>query len=156
MARLIRINNKIIEVANHSKMNFKHGCVLTKGSSKPMITGENIARTKYLNYIDYCLHSELNSALKLIKQIKKQKTKDKDIKRVISKYIIWVGRINKDNLLTNSKPCMVCKYRLLKLGFKKVAYTNDNGNLVKCNICDLNTNHLSECQLNLKKLCLVF
>ena len=62
----------------------------------------------------------------------------------LKKYIVWCVRIVGDkNLLNNgirinaeSAPCQICVKRLLHFGFQKMAYTNQNGEMVTITLSD--------------------
>ena len=55
---------------------------------------------------------------------------NKNKKRILNKYIIWVGRISCDNNMVHSKPCSVCIKRLIALGFNKIGYSDNFGHVI--------------------------
>ena len=52
----------------------------------------------------------------------------------LNKYTIWVVRINNDKTSTqkyqNSKPCLHCSRKLQQMGFSKIGYSNDRGEII--------------------------
>ena len=70
----------------------------------------------------------------------------------LSKFIVWVARIpnNKSSIekgeLKNAKPCLMCTKLLKELGFRYVAYTNNNNKIELVDLRKFNNNHLSDAQ----------
>ena len=129
MCRKEKFADLAYQQALESNMKFKHGAIITKGS-KIVAKGNNIGtRTKILGQIQGCVHAEMSVANKLMNCI----IRKKDNKN-LSKYTIWVVRINNDKKTSqkyvNSKPCLFCSRKLMKLGFTKIGYSDDNGKIV--------------------------
>jgi tRNA(Arg) A34 adenosine deaminase TadA len=152
MSRNERILAVITESALCSQMNFRHGTIITKGSSKPIFRGFNTPRSKYMNYINYCQHAEMHVASKLYRHLQKKCLTNTQLLRLTRKYIIWVGRISKNNDITHSKPCKQCRVRLLRMGFKKIGYTDENSIIHLVNIHTIMDDNLSNCQRRLFEL----
>jgi deoxycytidylate deaminase len=61
----------------------------------------------------------------------------------LKKLNILVIRVNSKNELVNSKPCENCIYYLRLYGIKNVYYSNENGEIVKEKITDIENEHQS-------------
>lgn len=52
----------------------------------------------------------------------------------LNKFVIWCVRNSNDhkktNINLNSAPCEICVTRLIKFGFNKMGYSNNNGEMV--------------------------
>lgn len=130
MTRVDKIFNTISLIAQNSNLHFRHGSIITKGSSKPLYTGYNTSRSKFSNYMSHSLHSEIDVALKLCLQLKRKNKSKKNIKRILNKYIVWIGRVSRTNTILDSKPCIICKKRLLQMGFNKIGYSDNSNNII--------------------------
>jgi len=64
------------------------------------------------------------------------------IRNILSNKTITVVREDKGRL-RNSKPCSHCVNYMLQLGIKKVEYSDDNGNIIRCNIENLENTVIS-------------
>ena len=134
MSRITKFTNAAYSNAVRSKMTFKHGAIITKGS-KIVVSGFNYdERTKALGQIHGCVHAEIDVANQLINRIIRKKTTDKrEYPKYLKKYMIWVVRAPRDKseqekkILRNSIPCRMCTDKLLNLGFTKIAYSNNCG-----------------------------
>ena len=62
------------------------------------------------------------------------------------KYVIWVVRKNSKGELRNAAPCNTCCNALKKLGFRKVAYSDDDGTMTMIDLRRYENNHLSNSQ----------
>lgn len=75
-----------------------------------------------------------------------------------SKYIVWTVRIpcgitlDKD-ILRDAAPCENCCKALLKLGFTKIGFSNNNGNFILVDLRFYQNNHKSCAQKNSEKYC---
>ena len=74
----------------------------------------------------------------------------------LKKYIIWcVRNTNNYNVSgqrnANSAPCHICVQRLMKFGFHKMGYSDNNGNMIIIKLKDYTCKHLSSSQLKLAK-----
>ena len=134
MGRPERLTSIAYSNAERSDLKIKHGAVLSKGS-KPIYQGMNTSRTKSVNGIYYCEHAELNVVRQFINRMSRRKGK-KWTMRNISKFIVWVVRVNSRCLLHDdfrveeSKPCQKCINTLREIGVKKIGYSNINGDIV--------------------------
>ena len=143
-----------------SKCKMKHGAVITKGS-KIICKGYNSSRSKYLNHNKGCMHAEVAVAKEFEKMIKKKHSwrciKTKNNKYNLSGYTLWVVRASMrtedlNNLkCTESRPCQNCTCYLKKLGFKKIAYSDSNGNINIVNLNSYHNDHLSDYQKSIFK-----
>lgn len=61
--------------------------------------------------------------------------------------MIWVVRKNNKGELRNAAPCNICCRALKKLGFRKVAYSDDDGSMTMIDLRRYENNHLSNSQL---------
>lgn len=52
-------------------------------------------------------------------------------------------RVNKNNELINSKPCIVCCKLIKRFGIKKIFYSDSNGNIVAKKSSELDDSHIS-------------
>lgn len=77
---------------------------------------------KFCSHKGRSCHSEMN----VIKNMNIH-----DIKRKISKYVIYNIRWSKDGRIVNSKPCLNCQQELLRLGFKTIIFSNQDGTFEK-------------------------
>lgn len=134
MGRPERLTSIAYSNAERSDLNIKHGAVLSKGS-KPIYQGMNTSRTKSVNGMYYCEHAEVNVIRQFINRMSRRKGKKWTI-RSISKFIVWVVRVNvqcsqHDTFrVTESKPCQKCIDTLRGLGIKKIGYSDINGDIV--------------------------
>ena len=151
MPKSIKIIDRAIEEALNSTQTFKHGAVVTGPGGKIICTGYNKGnRTKILNKVFTCTHAEMDVLNKLINLYLKRKH-GKRFRDYISKYSIWVTRIENDMKCgiktTFSKPCYYCCKELEEWGIKKIYYTVDNATTVCCKVSELNSTHKSNCQI---------
>lgn len=130
MARYERVIQAAYEQALQSKLHIQHGAVITKGS-KIITRGRNNSRTTFLNKKRLCCHAEVDAIQHLIKTYfhsNSMKPNDK-----YSKYIVWVIRLGSDHngnhILRQSHPCDDCLQFLNHLGFKRVGFSNHNGEM---------------------------
>jgi cytidine deaminase len=94
-------------------------------------------------------HAEQRVADVILKKVSKQciknnKVNEKKLKRKLRKYTILVYRDEK-----NSTPCQICSDYLYDNGFRKIICTH-NGELVKYNLADYRSSHLSDSQKKFK------
>ena len=70
----------------------------------------------------------------------------------MSKYIIWVYRIPNDlvlrneGVLRNAKPCQRCCKGLQDLGFRKLGFSNENGDTELIDLRYFTNDHISAAQ----------
>ena len=149
-----KIQNVAYDVAHQSKSKYKHGAVITKGS-KIIFTGCNDSnRTKILNKLHTCVHSEVDVINKLIKYLKRKH--GKDYHKYSKKYTLWVVRLvkkHKDDteyIISNSEPCYFCKKTIEEHGIQKINYSDNLGKIIKQKIDRMTSTHMSACQSKLK------
>ena len=152
MPRIDRIKSIIIELCKTSQLSARHGAILTKGSSRVIFTGTNQDRSCYNNSIVPSMHAEMDVINKMINHLRKQFFCDKQVKRIMGKYTLWVGRITRNNHIANSMPCCDCLKKLKKHGLKRIGFSNDDGEFVICNLTYLTNTHMSKAQKD--SLCL--
>jgi deoxycytidylate deaminase len=135
------------KIALHSNINFKHAAALikkdtlyTSGFNKFIkevkIRKDNVTQTHYKT-----IHAEVDA---LCNYHNKKQIKGMDI---------IVIRINKKNLLRQSRPCNDCIYKLNKLGIRKVFYSNEKGDIVYEFVEDMPNLHVCSGVRNLKAIC---
>ena len=96
-----------------------------------------------INSIYTYLLSEYNIRLSIINdRINVGMTLLNKIRNILSNKTIIVVR-EQNGKLRNSKPCTHCTKYMLQLGVKSVLYSDDNGNLVRCLIENLENTVLS-------------
>ena len=154
MCRKQRFGDVASLCAQKSKVNFRHGAVITK-NSKVIVKGFNDgSRTKILDQIHPCVHAEINALHKLIQILKKKhlhlSRKDflKLLRKILKKYIIWVVRISGNKDLqelnySNSIPCCECIKVLKHYGMTKVGFSNQQGTIVIKKIDDIEDTHIT-------------
>ena len=59
------------------------------------------------------------------------------------KYVVWSLRYDKQGNLKNGKPCFHCKQTLLQYGFRTIIYSDDNGDLIKTRLDNLDSKQSS-------------
>ena len=144
--KIIRIMNKLNNIASNSEMNIKHAAGLIK-SGKLIDFSVNSHRSTYklngTHFIQCSLHAEVAVLRKLIYNLEKNK---KLKNRKINKYSLIVIREN----YSNSLPCKHCSDLIKKAGISKIYYSNGNLNqciLTKSKVKDLKSNHQSRAVL---------
>jgi deoxycytidylate deaminase len=152
--RLSKMANIAYDQAILSPCRYKHGAVISKGS-KVISLGFNNPRSKYLNYNDGCSHAEMDVATRFINGFYRKKKSYCNCKKnsdKLNNYIIWVVRISNPNSehleseITGSKPCSECVKKLLYLGFQKIGYSDNHGNIIVENLNNIKTDHQSNAQ----------
>jgi deoxycytidylate deaminase len=74
-------------------------------------------------------------------------------KKQIKGMDLIVIRVNKQNMLRNSRPCNDCISKLNKLGIRKVFYSNEKGDIVYEYVQDMPNLHISSGRRFLHKCC---
>ena len=64
----------------------------------------------------------------------------------LSKFIIWVIRVSGSNI-RDAMPCSRCCKNLKNLGFRKVAFSNSDGEIEMIDLRRFSNNHLSRAQI---------
>ena len=160
--RIYKITNLAFEQAELSQCKNKHGAIITKGS-KIICKGFNNPRTKFLNMINCCSHAEMDVMRKFINsyyipKYGKINVLNRNNKTNLGSYILWVIRIsnprsnNLESTLTMSQPCKECTKLLKNIGFKKIGYSDSNGDIVIKKISELDTDHISDAQKYTKNM----
>ena len=147
MSRAYKCISLAQEEATKSKLNYRVGAVITKGS-KVLYSGFNNDRTKNQNKFAFCEHAELNAARQLNNRLLRKRDKQKN-KRDLKKCIIWVTRVRVNDELSDSAPCSNCIKNLLQMGFRRVGYTDNNG-CIYIKKLDTLPHFLSDAQINFK------
>lgn len=154
MCRSDKFASVAFEQAEHSTLKFKVGACITKGS-KVIVKGHNNPRTRYLNQNYLCTHGEMECAREFLNKVLKtnlkahiKNLKNKNYRRQMKKYIVWVVRRGfSDTEYMQSVPCQDCKNSLIQLGFEKVGYSDIDGNIIVTKLKNIN-GILSEAQKN--------
>ena len=135
----INLSNIAINIALESEQHFKLGCIIIK-NGKVVCKNCNDKRSRLNNRNFVCIHAEINCIHNLLKYEKKYNK--------IKNYSIFVVRIGKDKdgniILRNAKPCKYCSETIKKYGFKKIYYSNDDGNIEKIKNNELHSNYISK------------
>ncbi|HEY9704232.1 MAG TPA: hypothetical protein V6C58_17405 [Allocoleopsis sp.] len=97
--------------AMKSTLPFKHGACIIKGG-KILSIGHNYILTKKIGE-KYTVHAEVSAIMKLPK---KYKTK-------CETYTLVVIRVNRDNEVRLSKPCINCTHAICKSGIRTAIYS---------------------------------
>ena len=157
----------LIPLALSGDMQSKHAAALYSGGkrvaiginhaksckkNKPMLSchAEMHALQNYLLMNNaYYLSSLINDSVKSMNQRKNFRPIDisryKFLKKKLSMYVV---RVTKDGSLANSKPCSACRYYLKLFNVKDIIYTDDNGNLIKEKVDDLEDSFVSIAHFN--------
>ena len=129
-------DQRFIEMAAHqarrSACLMQHGCVAVK-NGRIIGRGYNNYRTCSSDgFIQNCMtcHAEI-SALREVNKL------NKDFKKV-SLYIV---RVDHNNCLKSSAPCVDCMKQIIRLKIKRIIYSNDDGKLIVQNPETYNTQH---------------
>lgn len=153
MCRKSKFASLAYSQALQSEMNFKHGAIITKGSKIIVSSMNHDNRTSTLGQIHSSVHAEIAVASKLINQFIRKKTRNRnEYKNYLKKYIIWVVRAptykteTLNNEYRNSMPCRMCINKLTTLGFTKIGYSDNNGNMVVTSLNKIKKGQLSSVQ----------
>lgn len=146
--------NMAIAAAMKSNMVHKHGCVIAL-NGKVISSGFNNLRN-YSNdgLIDCCpsCHAEI-SAIRKIHCLSKLRGhyssgyNDRHIYKIrkyIKKLNLFVVRINKQNIIKSSAPCIYCIKIIKMLDFNKIIYSEDNGSFTDCKPHNYKITHTSD------------
>ena len=125
--------------ALNSRCKNKHGALITHGH-KVLSKGYNHNRSQFHTITDCCLHAEIHAAMRFIMCRKSDKR--------LSRHRVIVVRVARDPstdkiILTNSAPCSKCSKRLYIMGFRKIIFSNDDGQPTRVNLKKYHTRHES-------------
>jgi len=109
-----------------------------------LLSGKKIISIGCNDYNHHSLNgkriSSLHAEIKCLNYYFKSHSKIKK-----NNYKFFVFNVNSSGKLKNSSPCYYCAQELLKKGFTKVYFSNDEGDIIKKKIIDLPF-HVSESQ----------
>lgn len=144
--KIMRIMEKLNDVASNGEMSTKHAAGLIKGG-KLIDFSVNSHRSKYklngTHFIQCSLHAEVAVLRKLIYNLEKNK---KLKNRKMNKYTLMVIREN----YSNSLPCKHCSNLIKKTGITKIYYSNGNMDhciLTRSKVKNLKNEHQSRAVL---------
>ena len=129
--RISKLKDSAINEALKSDCKFKHGALVIKGN-RIICSAFNQSRTSFLGKIDYQQHAEMAVVTKFFNQIVRR---DCGILKSLHKYTILVVRVPNDDdkqnerITVSSAPCAICAKRLYNLGFRRIAFSNDNNQI---------------------------
>lgn len=152
MCRKEIITQHLYDAAQNSELAARHGAIVTKGSHKPIYTGFNKSRSKVSEYLMSSTHAEIDVAKKVYNYYKKRTSNYRELMRVMSKFTIWVGRILRNDTISNSEPCSDCCRKLRKMGFTRIGYTCMDGTIIVQKLSQYTNNHMSDAQRTLMNL----
>ena len=157
MCRKTKFSEMAYHQALQSDMAFKHGAIITKGSKIIASSMNSSNRTKILGQIHSSVHAEIAVATQLINRLIRKKTRNRnEYKNYLKKYTIWVVRAptSKSELkqeFRNSMPCKMCINKLLELGFNKIGYSNDDGEITVTQLSKIEKVKYSSAQRQFKE-----
>lgn len=125
--KFYNVISKCIEIKNKSNLLQNH-CALVIKNGKPVIYGVNHDRSYMKKKLIYSFHAETDALHRYCKMIHKNTNLNVDV---------FVIRIDKNNKLKNSYPCNSCIRRFYDIGVKNIYYSNEDGNIVKERVCNL-------------------
>jgi len=117
--------------AKKSPCRTKHGCVAVI-NGKIIATGHNHYRNPssdgFIREICTC-HAEMDALRSVYKNINGRGHYRKNIRnnKIFEKIVLYIVRINNQNMFMNSKPCADCMKVIKFLNIKKVVYSEDEG-----------------------------
>jgi tRNA(Arg) A34 adenosine deaminase TadA len=152
MCRKEIITQYLLDAAQNSELAARHGAIVTKGSHKPIYSGFNKSRTKVSDYLMSSTHAEIDVAKRVYNYYKKRTNNHRELNRTMSKFTIWVGRILRNDTISNSEPCSDCCKKLKEMGFTKIGYTSRDGNIVIQKLSEYSNNHMSQAQITMMEL----
>ena len=125
------------KVALNSTVNFKHAAglihkdILWQTGLNKFMKKITIKQNKGTQTYYRTVHAEIDVMLKF------------HHKRQLKGMDIIVIRVNKNNLLKNSKPCYDCICKLRQMGIRKVYYSDKNGRIVYEYASNIFNSHVS-------------
>ena len=146
-----RFINAAIKEAHKSNILQKHGCVIVisgKIISRGFNNHRNQSNDGFLNNTCTC-HAEISAIRNFYKFKKYYNYKYKKyynykfINKNIKNGTLYVVRINNNGELRSSAPCINCYNTILKVGIKKIVYSDVHGNIISCYTKNYNIIHES-------------
>ena len=135
----LNLSNIAIDIALQSNQHYKLGCIIIK-NGKIVCKNFNDKRSRINGKNFVCIHAEINCIHNLLKYEKNY--------RKLKNYSLFVIRIGKDEngniVLRNAKPCKYCTESIKRIGLKKIIYSNDDGELEKIKISELESEYISK------------
>tara|TARA_B100001094_G_C18180758_1_gene800741 strand:- start:694 stop:1167 length:474 start_codon:yes stop_codon:yes gene_type:complete len=135
----LNLSNLAIDIALQSNQHYKLGCIIIK-NGKIVCKHFNDKRSRINGKNFVCIHAEINCIHNLLKYEKNN--------RKLKNYSMLVIRIGKDDdgniVFRNAKPCKYCTESIKKIGLKKIIYSNDDGDLEKIKINELESEYISK------------
>ena len=111
--------NLLKKIAFESAIYYKHAAALISGDT---IYSAGVNKfIKEIKINDKVFYKTMHAEITVFEKLPKKKVRGLDI---------LVIRINKHLALRNSRPCNDCIDKLLKLGIRKVYYSNEEGRIV--------------------------
>ena len=107
------------KLATESIVSYKHAAALISNNTIYSFGTNKFLKEIKVNNTSY--HKTKHAEITVFEKLPKKRFTGMDI---------LVIRINKNLVLKNSRPCNQCIDKLIKLGIRKVYYSNDEGNIV--------------------------
>ena len=111
--------NLLKKIAFESIVYYKHAAALISGDTVYSAGVNKFIKEVKIN--DKTFYKTMHAEITVFERLPKKKVRGLDI---------LVIRINKNLALRNSRPCNQCIDTLLKLGIRKVYYSNEEGRIV--------------------------
>lgn len=144
MGRVSYLKSVAVNVANESTCRDRHGAAVVRGNRLMTVGCNNNLRTSFLGRLDICQHAEMDAVTCYINRFLRRTPEHKKLRKIRS-LTVWSVRLTNRGL-TFACPCQICLYRLKTMGFKRVAFSNDSGDVEFCRISNLQNSHLSSAQ----------
>ena len=123
------------EQAEMSPCLMRHGCVAVR-NGRIVGRGFNNYRSKSKDgFINNCMtcHAEIGA----LRQVNKRETKR------FNRISLYVVRLDSNDELQESAPCMDCMNLIQGLHIKRVYHSTNGGDITKCQPCDYHTKHVT-------------
>lgn len=145
----IKFAEMALYYAKLSNMKEKHGCVLVmNGNIKSHgINSDRVQSSDKLGLLrgTFSTHAEIDAIKKIYKPY------EKDYK-TFKKSSLYVVRVIKSDILTESAPCERCTRFLKMLNIKYIIHSNQSGGLTKKKVKNYNSDHICKGAISLKRL----
>lgn len=124
--------NLLKKIAFESIVYYKHAAALI---SKDIVYSAGVNKfIKEIKINDQVYYKTMHAEITVFEKLPKKKVRGLDI---------LVIRVNKNLALRNSRPCNQCIDKLLKLGIRKVYYSNEQGQIVSEFVENMEKLHVS-------------